>query len=87
MVYFIKVTEQGNGIVVGEKKLSTKLVNINGVEREVRTQGGRLGFIAWQNAAECNCEKGQPLPFNLTDKPVRTKDKEVIPNLFWCDPA
>jgi len=63
MVYFIRVTESGNGILVGEKKLSTKVVTINGVEKQVRTQGGKLGFIAVENAEDWNLEKDQSLPY------------------------
>jgi len=86
MVYFIKVTKSGNGILVGEKKLSTKVVTINGVDKEIRTQGGKLGFIAVTNAADWNLEPGDAMAaFSVTDKPVLDQDKKPLNNVFWCD--
>ena len=85
MVYFVKATE--NGLIVADKTIGTKSITINGVTRDVNTQGGVLGFVAWKNAkAELEIEKGDKLPFTITDKPVTTKKKEVIPNLYWCNP-
>lgn len=87
MVYFIKALQSGKGLVVAEKKLTTTTVMINGVEREFRDQGGRIGFIATINddARTWNLEKDDELPFRITDKPVRDKDNNIVPNLYWAE--
>jgi len=85
MVYFVKTTD--NGIIVAEKQIGTKTVTIAGVTKEVNTQGGKLGFVAWENAkAELEVERGDKLPFSITDKAVTRKDRTVVPNLYWCNP-
>jgi hypothetical protein len=85
MVYFVKTTD--NGIIVAEKAIGTKTVTIAGVTREVNTQGGKLGFVAWKSAkAELEVVAGEKLPFSITDKVVKRKDGTVMDNLYWCNP-
>lgn len=87
MVYFVKTTP--NGIIVADKTIGKKSVTLpNGAVQEVNTQGGMLGFVAWKDAEIelADIEKGTKLPFSITDKPVTTKKKEPIPNLYWCNP-
>ena len=85
MVYFVKTTD--NGIIVAEKTIGTKSVTIAGVTRDVNTQGGKLGFIAWKNAKdELVVEKGDKLPFSITDKPLKMRDGTKMDNIFWCNP-
>jgi hypothetical protein len=88
MVYFIRETKKG--LLVGEKNLSTKTVLMpDGSERQFRTQGGKLGFIACEgfDPKELNLEKGDELAFTITDKQVvSVTDKTPIPNLYWCTP-
>lgn len=84
MVYFVKPTKKG--LIVAEKQIGTKTVTINGVEREFRTQGGRLGFIACENPEELELNKGDELPFNITDKNVLGRDKQPLANLYWATP-
>lgn len=86
MTYFVKTTKKGNGFVVAESKIGKKTVLINGVEREFRTQGGKLGFVAYENAAELGLEAGDEVPFNLTDKIVLDKEKKPLTNLYWATP-
>jgi|688.fasta_scaffold1457042_1 hypothetical protein len=86
MAYFVKTTKSGNGFIVAESKIGKKTVTINGVEREFRTQGGRLGFVAYQNAEELGLEAGDQVPFVITDKNVLDREKKALANLYWATP-
>ena len=84
MVYFVKTTNKG--LIVAETKIGKKTVTINGVQREFNTQGGKLAFIACENPEELGLEKGDELPFNVTDKNVLDKSKKPLANLYWATP-
>jgi len=83
---FIKATT--GGLIVTDKAIETVKVKIAGVEKEVRTQGGIIGFIAVSNAKALPLKAGDAVPFRITDKPViDLSTKRPIPNLFWADPV
>jgi hypothetical protein len=86
MVYFIKATQTGKGMLVSDKKLGFTTVLINGKEHKFRDQG-KMGFIATveADARTFNLKQGDALPFNLTDKKVRTKDGKEL-DLVWATP-
>ena len=88
MVYFVKAT--ANGLIVADQLLSKKSVTIKGVTKEVPTQGGRLGFVAWKEAKTLDLKAGEKLPFTLSEKQVTKKledgTREPITNLYWCNP-
>ena len=82
---FIKATT--GGLIVTDKAMSVVKVKIAGVEKEVRTQGGIIGFIAVSDAKALPLKAGDIVKFSITEKPViDLKTKRPIPNLFWADP-
>ena len=90
MTYFYKLTQTGKGIVTTTAPLNktTEIKNIGGVETEVRVQNQYVSFgftaISADTAAQMNLAIGDELPLEITDKPVKNKDGEVIPNMFWA---
>ena len=83
---FIKATN--GGLIVTDKAIGIVKLKIAGVEKELRTQGGTLGFIAVSDAKALPLKAGDALPFRITDKPVIDRlTKVAIPNLFWAEPV
>lgn len=95
-MYFYKFTSTNKGIVTTEQPLSggtskSTIKVIGGVETEVlqqrdRVDGLKFGFTAISPdvAMQMNLAVGDELPLELTDKPVKNRDGEVIPDLFWA---
>jgi aspartate/methionine/tyrosine aminotransferase len=84
MTYFVKTTRKG--FIVAEAKIGTKTVTINGVEKEFRTQGGKLGFIACEDPEDLGLTQGDQVPFVITDKNVLDREKKALANLYWATP-
>ena len=87
MVYFLKVTNSGNGVVVTDKPLTRKTVKINGKDVQISQQQSdlKIGFVAIQNAKLLDLKPGQDLPLVMTNKKVTDRTGKEL-DLFWCDP-
>lgn len=95
-MYFYKFTNSNKGIVTTEQPLTggaTKKItkNIGGVHMEVLQQrdqieGLKFGFTAISPdvAAQMDLKVGDELPLELTDKAVKNREGEEIPNLYWA---
>jgi len=87
MLYFVKLTKTGKGIVVSNKPLQKRTVTFKGgQEREMSVQMSGLvfGFFAVSNAASLGYEPGE-----LVEN-IKLSDTRVLPDndkLFWCDPV
>lgn len=83
--YFVKITEQGRGIVVSNKPLVSKEITFkNGQKRlmSVQQSGLKFGFFGVENPHELGYEKGEKIPVSITDSKVLPEAE----NLFWCNP-
>jgi len=89
-MYFYKFTQSRKGIVSTTAPLgqTTEIKIIGGVETEVRVQSNDVSFgftaVSAETAAQMSIQVGDALPLVLTDKAVKNKEGEVIPNMFWA---
>ena len=88
--YFVKTTKKGTGIVVSDKPLTTRTIELkNGMKRTINLQQAdvKFGFFSFEegNAAELGYIKGEKIPVSLTASPVIDQDGNTL-DLFWCNP-
>lgn len=90
MTYFYKLTQSGKGIVTttAPLKQTTETKNIGGIEVPVKVQNRDVSFgftaVSADVSAQMNLSIGEELPLELTDKPVKNQEGEIIPNMFWA---
>lgn len=87
--FFVKHTKTGTGIVVSNKPITKKTIDLNGKKRTVSTQQSDLkfGFFAIEegNASELGYKAGDSVPVSLTASPVIDQDGNTL-DLVWCNP-
>ena len=77
-VYFYKLTKSATGIVSTSEPCKDLA--------DAKGKNLKFGFttVSADTAAQMNLAIGDELPLEITDKPVKNKDGEVIPNMFWA---
>jgi hypothetical protein len=87
--YFVKNTVSGKGIVVSDKPLASRTVELkNGLKRTLNIQQNevKFGFFSMEegNAAELGYVRGEKIPVSLTT--IQVVGDEGPLDLFWCNP-
>ena len=88
--YFVKNTKSGKGIVVSNKPLAKRTIELkNGLKRTLNLQQSdvKFGFFSMEegNAAELGYTTGEVVPVSLTNEKVKDNDGKEL-DLFWCNP-